>query len=58
MDLYVVWGAEPLEASENIKKVVEKSIENCKILKLHEILANFDLKKRILIKIKSILMEF
>ena len=26
--------AEPPEASENIKKVVEKSMENCKILKL------------------------
>ena len=31
-----VWGpgAEPPEASENIKKVVEKSMENGKILKL------------------------
>ena len=31
-----VWGsgAEPPEANENIKKVVEKSMENCKILKL------------------------
>ena len=31
-----VWGsgAEPPEASENIKRVVEKSMENCKILKL------------------------
>ena len=27
-------GAEPPEASENIKKVLEKSMENCKILKL------------------------
>ena len=27
-------GAEPPEASENIKKVVEKSMGNCKILKL------------------------
>ena len=27
-------GAEPPEARENIKKFVEKSMENCKILKL------------------------
>ena len=35
MDLYRVRGAEPPEAaSENVKKVVEKSMENCKIFKL------------------------
>ena len=34
MGLYGVREAEPPEASENIKKVVEKSMENCKILKL------------------------
>ena len=32
-------------------------MENCRILKHHEILANFDLKKLILIKIQAILME-
>ena len=31
MDLYGVRGAKPPEASENIKKVVEKSLETCKI---------------------------
>ena len=31
---FVGGGAEPPDANENIKKVVEKSIENCKILKL------------------------
>ena len=34
MDLYGVRGAEPPEASENMKKLVEKSMENGKILKL------------------------
>ena len=33
-------------------------MENCRILKHHEILANFDLKKLILITIKAIFMEF
>ena len=33
-------------------------MENGKILKLHEILANFDMKKLILIKIKANLIEF
>ena len=34
MDFYGVLGAEPPEASENVKKLVEKSMENGKILKL------------------------
>ena len=34
MGLQGVRGAEPPEASENIKKLVEKSMENGKILKL------------------------
>ena len=51
-------GAEPTEASENITKLVKKSKENYKILKLHEILANFDLKKLGLIKIKAIWKDF
>ena len=45
----------PPEASENIKKVVENSMETGKILK---IFMNFYLKKLILIKIKASLMEF
>ena len=44
MDLQGVRGGSP-EASENIKKLVEKSMET-----FHEFLANFDLKKLILIK--------
>ena len=33
------WGAEPYEANEDIKKLVEKSMETCKLLK---ILMNYD----------------
>ena len=33
IDLYGVRGAEPPEASENVKKLVEKSMENGRILK-------------------------
>ena len=52
-------GAEPPEASENIKKSSRKiNGKRQKFETFHEILANFDLKKRILIKIKAILMEF
>ena len=42
MDFYGVRMAEPPEANENIKKVVEKSMENCKILKLFMKKANFN----------------
>ena len=34
MDSYGVRGAPPPEASENVKKLVEKSMENGKIFKL------------------------
>ena len=47
------------EVSENIKKISRKingKLQNFETF--HEILANFDLKKLILIKIKAILMEF
>ena len=52
-------GGGPPEASENIKKSSRKingKLQNFETF--HETLANFDLKKRILIKIKAILMEF
>ena len=53
------WGRSPPEASENIKKLVRKSMETNKMSKiLHEFLANFDWKRLILIKIKANLMEF
>ena len=51
MDLYGVRGAEPPEASENIKKISRKINGNQQNLeKFHEFLANFDLKRLILIK--------
>ena len=59
MDLYGVRGAEPPETSENIIKSsrrINGKLQNFETF--HEILANFDLKKLILIKIKAILMEF
>ena len=34
MDLYGVPEAEPAEGSQNFKKLVEKSMETCKILKI------------------------
>ena len=34
MNLFGVRWAEPPEASENIKKLVKKSMKNCKIVKL------------------------
>ena len=59
MDLSGVRGAEPPEASENIKKLVQKINGKLKIFETFPaILANFDLKRLILIKIKAILMEF
>ena len=51
--------SEPPEDSENIKENSRKingKRQNCETF--HEILANFDLKKLILIKIKAVLMEF
>ena len=60
MDLQGVRGAEPPEASENMtKKTSQKSNGKRQNLEtFHEILANFDLKKLSLIKIKAVLMEF
>ena len=40
MRLYGVHGEEPPEASEVIKNLVEKSMENCNFWKLHELLEN------------------
>ena len=59
MDLYWVRGAEPPEASENIKKgsrEINGKLQNYETF--HEILANLHLKMLILIKIKAVLMEF
>ena len=52
--------AKPPETSEHRKKSSrKKSKENCKFLKpFVNLLANFDLKKIILIEIKANLMEF
>ena len=50
---------EPREASENIKKNSRKfNGKRQNFETFNEILANFDLKRRILTKIKGILMEF
>ena len=51
-------GAEPLEASENIKNTRKIKGKLQSFETFHEILANFEYKKLILIKIKAILMEF
>ena len=49
----------PPEASENIKKISRKiNGKRQNFETFHEILANFDLKKLILIKIKANLREF
>ena len=60
LDLYGVRAAEPPEASENIflkiSRKINGNLQNFE--NFHEFLANFDLKKRILMKIKTILMEF
>ena len=56
----LVWGsgAEPPEASENIKKISPKINGNQHNFEIfHEFLANFDWKRLILIKIKAILLE-
>ena len=58
MDFSGVRGLEPVEASENIK-ISPKINGKLKIFETFpKILANFDLKYLILIKIKAILMEF
>ena len=59
MDLDGCPGAEPLEASEKLKKLSRKingKLQN--IETFHQFLQNFDLKKLILIEIKASLMEF
>ena len=59
MGLQGVRGAEPPEASDNIKKSIRKITGNLQNFEnFHEFLANFDLKKLILIKIEPNLMEF
>ena len=61
--VFEIWvsggGAPPPQASENIKRLLERSMETCEILKnFHEFLSNFDLKRQILIKLKANLLEF
>ena len=59
MDLSAVRGAEPPEASENIKKIRPKINGNQQNFEsFHECLANFDWKRLILIKINVSLLEF
>ena len=55
----VGWGRSPPKQAKILKKISPKingKLQNLETF--HEILANFDLKKLILIKIKTILIEF
>ena len=58
MDLYVVLGAEPREASENIKKMSKNQWKTAKFRNFSWNFSEFWLEKLSLIKIKAILMEF
>ena len=59
MDLQGVRGAEPPEASEYIKNISPKINGNLQNFEnFHEFLANFDLKRLILIKIKATFWNF
>ena len=58
MDLYAVRGRSPPKLAKILKicRKINGNLQNCEYF--HELLANFDLKKLILIKIKASLMQF
>ena len=59
LEIWISTGSTGPEASENIKRISRKSNGNLQIVEhFHEFLANCDLQKLILIKIKANLMEF